>query len=208
MNAIHQPHLLMAVVAGLWRIWKSRNWVVFEGKQFGILALLRQYYQQYQEWMRIPGERGHHLCRSSVSSDSTTVVQSITCRWDGATKAGSHAAGGIVINDLDGNILLVRGVQLPDTDDPLGAEMLVLREAELWCLELGFHAVCFQGDAKVIIDKINRRDVRDDRIGALLEEIILVFTCHSALSVRFVGRSNNRTAHLVAKKALACMSIF
>ncbi|CAL1362037.1 unnamed protein product [Linum trigynum] len=45
---IHQPSVVMAVVAVLWRIWRSRNWVVFEGKQFGILAPMRQFHQQYE----------------------------------------------------------------------------------------------------------------------------------------------------------------
>ncbi|CAL1397577.1 unnamed protein product [Linum trigynum] len=153
--------------------------------------------------MRLLVDQVQHLCMPSVSFASTAVLQTVTCQWDGATKAGLHAAGGIVINDLFGNVILARGIQFPYMDDPLVAEMLVLREAVVWCLELGFPAACFQGDAKVIIDKLNRRDARDDRVGVVLEELIWVFTCHSAFSVRFVGQSNNRIAHLVARKALA-----
>ncbi|CAL1362297.1 unnamed protein product [Linum trigynum] len=41
---IHQSPLFMVVAAVLWRIWRSRNWVVFEGKQFGFPALMRQYH--------------------------------------------------------------------------------------------------------------------------------------------------------------------
>ncbi|CAL1395838.1 unnamed protein product [Linum trigynum] len=41
LGLIHQPSVVMAVVAILWRIWRSRNWVVFEGKQFEIPALMR-----------------------------------------------------------------------------------------------------------------------------------------------------------------------
>ncbi|CAL1383715.1 unnamed protein product [Linum trigynum] len=37
---VHQPILFMSVVAVFWRIWHSRNWVVFDGKQFGIPALM------------------------------------------------------------------------------------------------------------------------------------------------------------------------
>ncbi|CAL1399730.1 unnamed protein product [Linum trigynum] len=130
------------------------------------------------------------------------MVQSVTCMWDDATKPGSHAAGGIVLKDLAGNIMLARGVQFPGLDSPLVAEALTLREAVTWCLELGFHVVCFQGDAQSIIDKVTKRDVHDVQIGAILEEIVGVFANHSALQVRFAGRSNNRVTHSVARNAL------
>ncbi|CAL1401360.1 unnamed protein product [Linum trigynum] len=58
MALVHQAQLFMAVVAVLWRIWRSRNWVVFEGKQFGFPALMRQFHQQYEEWVRLPVDKG------------------------------------------------------------------------------------------------------------------------------------------------------
>ncbi|CAL1372690.1 unnamed protein product [Linum trigynum] len=54
---IHQPDLLVALAAVLWRIGRSRNWVVFDGKQFGIPALMRQFHQQYEEWTSLAREQ-------------------------------------------------------------------------------------------------------------------------------------------------------
>ncbi|CAL1360111.1 unnamed protein product [Linum trigynum] len=56
LSIIHQPSQFMAVVAVLWRIWRSRNWFVFEGKQFEIPALMRQYNQQVGEWLSLPSD--------------------------------------------------------------------------------------------------------------------------------------------------------
>ncbi|CAL1401608.1 unnamed protein product [Linum trigynum] len=137
----------MVVVAVLWRIWRSQNWVVLEGKQFGIPVLLCQFHQQYQEWVRLPVD----LCLRAAPPlgvlGNANLSHSITCMWDGLTSSGSHSAGGIVIKDFTGHVLLVRGVQFPGMDDPMVAELLVLREAVCWCLELGFLETCFQGDA-------------------------------------------------------------
>ncbi|CAL1377510.1 unnamed protein product [Linum trigynum] len=58
---VHSPALVMSVVAVLWRIWRSRNWVVFEGKQFGIPALMRQFHQQVQEWLSLPRDQTDQL---------------------------------------------------------------------------------------------------------------------------------------------------
>ncbi|CAL1398080.1 unnamed protein product [Linum trigynum] len=82
-------------------------------------------------------------------------------------------------------------------------ELLTLREAIGWCLGLGFTEVRFEGDAKVIIDKIISRQASDNRVGAILEEVLHYFLSHPGLAVRFIGRSNNRVAHRVARKTLS-----
>ncbi|CAL1382520.1 unnamed protein product [Linum trigynum] len=127
----------------------------------------------------------------------------VGCMWDGATKGGSHSAGGMVLLGPDRTLLLARGVQFPQLDDPMMVELLVLREAIVWCMEQGLAVVRFEGDAKVIIDRINQAIMRDSRLGAVLEEIGHYFRTQSSFSVRFVGRENNRVAHLVARKALS-----
>ncbi|CAL1412862.1 unnamed protein product [Linum trigynum] len=123
--------------------------------------------------------------------------------WDGATKGGSHSAGGMVLFGPARTLLLDRGVQFDQMDDPAVVELLVLREAIIWCMEQGLSEVRFQGDAKVVIDKFNQADTRDSRLGAVLEEIGHYFRTQPGFSVRFVGRENNRVAHLVARKALS-----
>ncbi|CAL1408424.1 unnamed protein product [Linum trigynum] len=205
---ISQPQLFMAVVGILWRIWRSRNWVVFEGKQFGIEALMRQFHQQYEEWVRLPVDKGRTLLapvEEGIGMDG--IGGEVICQWDGGIRPGSHAAGGIVLLSPDRMVLLVKGVQFPFLGDPKTVELLVLREAILWCLENRFTNVRFEGDAKVIIDKINQGNARDNRVGAVLEEVLQYLRFHPGLRVRFVGRSSNRVAHMVARKALSLYPI-
>ncbi|CAL1361780.1 unnamed protein product [Linum trigynum] len=193
----------MAVVAVLWRIWKSRNWVVFEGKQFGFPTLMRQFHQQCAEWERLPAERATPGRNPVLHSPGLPEVSSLVCMWDGATRAGSHSAGGMVLLGPHREILLAQGVQYRSMDDPRVVETLVLREALCWCVANGFQEVRFEGDAKVIIDKINQAETRDSRVGMILAEIRRCIDNHPGYSLRFVGRSNNRVAHAVARKALS-----
>ncbi|CAL1387228.1 unnamed protein product [Linum trigynum] len=109
----------------------------------------------------------------------------------------------MIVCNQDGEVLLAKGVQFDVIEDPMIVELLVLREALFRCLANGFTMMRFEGDAKVIIDKINHRDTQDSRIGALLEEVLYSFSIHSGFRVRFVGRSNNRVAYLVVRKALS-----
>ncbi|CAL1387091.1 unnamed protein product [Linum trigynum] len=204
MALIQQPPLFMAVVAVLWRIWRSRNWVVFEGKQFGFPALMRQFSQQYEEWMGLPIEVPSMPPPPTVPrSDGPGQAAGFICQWDGATRKGSHSAGGMVLRSPAGEVLMAHGIQIPGIDDPVVVELLVLREAIAWCLGQGVSGIRFEGDAKIIIDKINCRDARDSRLGAVLEEVLHFFVISPGFSVRFIGRSRNRVAHLVARKALS-----
>ncbi|CAL1408915.1 unnamed protein product [Linum trigynum] len=190
LSLLHQPTLLMAVVAVLWRIWRSRNWVVFEGKQFGFPALMRQFHQQYEEWVRLPKDRiSREVPPVPNGGQSRGIARtgSLVCMWDGAVRRGSHAAGGAVLLTPTRDVWLVKGIHIPCMDDPMVVELLVLREAVFWCLSMGLSEVQFEGDAKVLIDKINQEDARDSRVGAILEELLQIFNS-SGFSVRFVGR--------------------
>ncbi|CAL1377780.1 unnamed protein product [Linum trigynum] len=189
----------MAVTAVLWRIWRSRNWVVFEGKQFGIPALMRQYHQQYQEWIGLLVSRSQG---GPVPPEVEIPHCPMICLWDGATMAASHSVGGMFVKNHLGDVLIARGFQFAGIEYPLIAEALALREAILWCRDSGFAEVRFEGDAKVLIEKVNQANTRDNKVGALLEEIVGVLGLIGGFSVRFVGRHSNRAAHLVARKAL------
>ncbi|CAL1382282.1 unnamed protein product [Linum trigynum] len=105
----------------------------------------------------------------------------------------------MVIKNHIGAILLASGVQFPLIDDPMTVELLVCSVRRLF----GFSKMRFEGDVKVVIEKIIRADVRNSRIGAILEEVVHLFTLHAGFSVRFVGRSNNRVAYLMARNTLS-----
>ncbi|CAL1389099.1 unnamed protein product [Linum trigynum] len=163
---------------------------------------MRQYHQQHQEWAHLPMDQG--VRREAVPPQPVLGAgdDRMVCQWDGATKCGSHSAGGMVLLDQEGQTIIAHGTQYPVVDDPMVVELLVLREAILWCLGMGLSAVRFEGDAKVVIDKVLQADNRDSRMGAILEEVIGYLSVHRGLSVRFVGRRNNRVALRVARKAL------
>ncbi|CAL1411126.1 unnamed protein product [Linum trigynum] len=132
---VHHPSLFMVVVAILWRIWRSRNWVVFEGKQFGIPALMRQFHQQYEEWVGLSVDQPTRISCPVVQPGTQVVDSRLVCMWDGPTRRGSHSAGGMVLFDPGWTLLRAKGVQFAQIDEPLVVELLVLRETIIWYLE-------------------------------------------------------------------------
>ncbi|CAL1378184.1 unnamed protein product [Linum trigynum] len=109
LTLISQPTVIMVVVAILWRIWRSLNWVVFEGKQFGFPALMRQFQQQYEEWVRLPAERGLSRGSQEQTRQDRDSAEGVVCMWDGAVRVGSHSAGGVVVLTPDREVLMAGG---------------------------------------------------------------------------------------------------
>ncbi|CAL1409524.1 unnamed protein product [Linum trigynum] len=81
---------------------------------------------------------------------------------------------GLVVRDGQGSIVFVNGFLYAGVDDPYSVELLALRDAIRWCSLKGLTEVVFRGDAKVFLDKIREREVRDVKGGSILEEIQLL----------------------------------
>ncbi|CAL1398997.1 unnamed protein product [Linum trigynum] len=200
---------VVRLVCLLWRIWKGRNSVAFEGLQILPSILRQEFLFQVHEWLQVPQDvrrdgDGHARMSSMVlpvgQGDS---VGGIICSFDGAVREGSHAAGGMVLRDAAGMVLVDKGVMYNGLLNPMLTELSTLRDAIRWCRQLGFVTMRIEGDAKVVIDKVNTRSIADAAGGAIFEEIRHLLSALPGFQIRFVGRQNNRVAHLVAKKALS-----
>ncbi|CAL1372559.1 unnamed protein product [Linum trigynum] len=130
----------------------------------------------------------------------------VVCHFDGAVRSESHGAVGFVIRDDNGGVLMVRGISYEGLVDPMVIELMAFRDALRWCVGAGLAGVRFVGDAKVVIDKIHARITRDAKAGAIFQEVYILLDNHLDFSVQFVGRQNNRVAHMVAKKILDLFS--
>ncbi|CAL1399998.1 unnamed protein product [Linum trigynum] len=204
---------IVRFVAMLWRIWKSRNWVVFDHVQYAIPRLVQQYESQVKEWLSIvqPVQVQRDLSRlggemggGSRCSQGLGVV-AYSCFVDGAVAPGSHGAGGLVVRDAMGSVCFVQGFSYAGLVDPFLVELVAFRDAIRWCFLKGLTEVKFYGDAKVVIEKIQRADTRDLRGGRILEEIGGIRWRFQSFEIDFVGRSNNRVAHEVARKTLSLL---
>ncbi|CAL1374106.1 unnamed protein product [Linum trigynum] len=135
---------------------------------------MRQFHQQCEEWERLLVDCATPSLTPILHPTGLAEAPTIVCMWDGATRAGSHLADGMVLFGPHREILLDQGTQFRSIDDPLVVESLALREAIFWCVAHGFLDVKFEGDAKVIIDKINRADTRDSRLGLFWKKLCSV----------------------------------
>ncbi|CAL1357242.1 unnamed protein product [Linum trigynum] len=144
---------------------------------------MRQYHQQLHEWVSLPKDRldlnQHPLQQSLDLGGSFSVI----CMWDGAVCADSHSTGGLILKDERDFVVFVLGLFFEVMDDPLVVETIALREAIQWCRDIGLAQVQFEGDIEILIDKINAKDARGSRVGAILEEILHTLDIHRGFNV-------------------------
>ncbi|CAL1375609.1 unnamed protein product [Linum trigynum] len=202
---------IIRFVALLWRIWKSRNWVVFDQVQFGMSTLVRQFEEQVREWLALIESGNYKQVQEQQGRGESGGVKGLQpampycCFVDGAVLDGSHGAGGMVVYDGLGRVCFVQGFRYAGLVDPFLVELVAFRDA-VQCRSLkGLVEVQFCGDAKVAIDKIQTRDARDVKGGRILEEIRKLRHFYQRFEVAFVGRSNNRVAHEVVRKTLSLL---
>ncbi|CAL1409682.1 unnamed protein product [Linum trigynum] len=141
LEKVTNEEVIMRLVSLLWRMWKSRNWMVFEGCQYTREVLRNQWMVQVEEWQRgtrIAEARSQTQgVRMPVDPERPPLGVSWVCSFDGAVSQASHSAVGIVLKGADGVVVSAVGKGWAGVMDPMLVELLALREAILWCRAMG-----------------------------------------------------------------------
>ncbi|KAH7836340.1 hypothetical protein Vadar_000082 [Vaccinium darrowii] len=123
--------------------------------------------------------------------------------FDGGLDHRKKVGGlGIVIRDYNGNFRAARAIHIRNCMEPLGIEAMAARESLIFALELGLQRIILEGDCQQVVKLIQKNEVCDSSIGALISDINCLRQSVSELDVRFVRRSGNSVAHCVAKNAV------
>ncbi|CAN1772524.1 Putative ribonuclease H protein At1g65750, partial [Linum perenne] len=194
-------------VVAWWRIWKSRNHVVFNATQFRIHVMFRQFSHHAAELSLV-----QHC--SSLVPRSSPLRAPVPSEWvaplrdrlkinvDGAVRAGVGGGTGWVLRDSSGSILNAIGTPYPGISDPQVLELLALRDACLWCLRFNVLQVDIEGDAETTFSLLSSSRVWASSGGAIVDEILLLHRQVPSFRFCLVRRSGNRAAHSVARLAL------
>ncbi|XVF80380.1 hypothetical protein PTKIN_Ptkin15bG0065400 [Pterospermum kingtungense] len=79
---------------------------------------------------------------------------------------------------------------------------MCVREALSWVKNQGFHLVCFETDAKYVVDAIHWEQQDYSKYGSLIYECKSLLKNDVSFSIHFVRRQANEIAHTLAK--LSC----
>ncbi|XP_070669082.1 uncharacterized protein [Malus domestica] len=158
------------VVAGLWRIWKCHNILVFQNIEAEPLAAIHLLKQQWEEMVVSDGEPGQQLpCGVGwVARDFVGIFKGV---------------GGV------GNIPCVSSIM---------AEVEAMRVAMLACVERGFQYIQLEIDSQVLVDMIHGRLQPKGVLDGILWDITLIKQQLEVVEFLYAPRAHNVVVHLVA----------
>ncbi|XP_042939333.1 uncharacterized protein LOC122274353 [Carya illinoinensis] len=163
---------LEMIAATMRMLWMRRNELVFDKKFKSPRTVIRASKESLQEYQ--------------------TANQML--------KRGNNFA--MVVRDEKGDVLAAACGQRKYLHHPATAESLALRrEAEI-CTELNYTKVILEGDAKGIIEAVNREAEDLSIYENIIQEIKRYFRNRKEWEVRFVKREMNTVAHILARTTL------
>ncbi|CAN6708041.1 unnamed protein product [Malus baccata var. baccata] len=195
---------------GLWRLWKNRNDVVFNG-------LHRQPLEVMDLWRKNINE--NRAASASVEGDdwakevgSFTAVARPILHWqrpkygtikintDAAWCKKTHCAGvGWVGRDFAGVLQAAGGSGTVLCHSTAVAEAIAIRTPLAACINHRFNHVFVESNAKLIIQMIRNEVSADFSLDCVLGDIEILAQKLTSMMFAFVPRESNHAAHLVAK---------
>ncbi|KAM2345316.1 hypothetical protein ACFXTH_009215 [Malus domestica] len=195
---------------GLWRLWKNRNEVVFNGVH-------RQPSELLEVWSRNISEfRDATLCepvgKQPGSQSKIAPLDRGACRWKkpafGILKVNTDATWckttlrtgvGWVCRNFAGLLQGAEGSGAALCHSAAAGEATAIRTALLACIDHGYDNVVIESDAKVIIQMIKHEIDLDFSIECILGDIEVLARRLRSVSFSYVPREGNAAAHSVAK---------
>lgn len=114
----------------------------------------------------------------------------------------SKSASRVVVCDLSRTVLCVRSEIHKQVPSPFAAEAIACQKALELALEQDLQRVIMEGDSQTIIKKGNAPDLDRSAIGAYIANIHSLLQRLREAKMRYIPRSANGLAHVIAKKTL------
>lgn len=105
---------------------------------------------------------------------------------------------GVVVRDHWGQVQAVLAASRSAIQSAAIAESWALLRAVTFCNELGLGCVQFEGDAKLVVDAVNKNTFDYSWNGQLVEDIKCTLLSHQNWSIQHVARTGNKAVDAAA----------
>ncbi|KAM2292630.1 hypothetical protein ACFXTI_027340 [Malus domestica] len=195
---------------GLWRLWKNRNEVVFNGIHRQPLEILETWRKSITEYRASeapePADNCLRVTKPITDSGKTSGMWqkprygTIKINTDAAWCKNTMRMGvGWLGCDFAGLLQAAGGSGIGYCHSAAVAEATAIRAALMACIDHGFDDVIIESDARMIILMLKKEVLIDFSIECILGDIEILAQKLMSVSFAFVSREGNRAAYSVAK---------
>ncbi|CAN1249482.1 Putative ribonuclease H protein At1g65750 [Linum perenne] len=196
-----------------WRLWKSRNTVIFLSKQFLLPELKAQMEQQMAKFdleldqedvgRPIPQRQPVNPPRNWRPPPRGRIKINV----DGAICRAQGGGIGLILRDETGTVLFAGGRSFPHFTDPFTIEALAFREALRLCSARSLHHVDIEGDAAMVCSHIRDKKRLHPKAGAIIQECKFLLGRFPFIRCSVVRREANSAAHNLARHSLSMLPL-
>ncbi|KAM1174962.1 hypothetical protein ACFX19_028017 [Malus domestica] len=195
---------------GLWRLWKNRNEVVFNGIHRQPLEILETWRKSITEYRASeapePADNCLRVTKPITDSGKTSGMWqkprygTIKINTDAAWCKNTMRMGvGWLGRDFAGLLQAAGGSGIGYCHSAAAAEATAIRAALMACIDHGLDDVIIESDARMIILILKKEVLIDFSIECILGDIKILAQKLMSVSFAFVSREGNRAAYSVAK---------
>uniref|UniRef100_A0A803Q693 RNase H type-1 domain-containing protein n=1 Tax=Cannabis sativa TaxID=3483 RepID=A0A803Q693_CANSA len=159
-----------------WAIWKARNELVWDQKNQTVDDVVQFALRSLDQWRKAQSSENYPLLNPQFFNKGDEL-------W---TKLVTN---GIKLN-VDAAIF-----------DDSRSEAMGIREALSWLKDKPFQQVCVESDSLVSVQAINSSVVMYSAFGLIVQDCKSLLDSMNNVSLRFVKRSANRAAHVIARQS-------
>ncbi|XVE88930.1 hypothetical protein DITRI_Ditri19aG0109600 [Diplodiscus trichospermus] len=115
---------------------------------------------------------------------------------------------GMILRDEADALVAYQMRKLPGLPRVHECEALTLQEALSWVRDLGYSQVIFETDSKMVIDGLHANSPNHSEFGTILSSCNSDLSAEPYFKVKYVRRTANATAHLLARHSRFVSSPF
>ncbi|XP_055961886.1 uncharacterized protein LOC126682770 [Mercurialis annua] len=188
----------------LWKVWFSRNMLLFEGKRKTPIDVLDRCMAMQNGVEQSTADMSRHIVAAELVSKWSPPPPGLVKLNTDASKSHDDCFMGLgaAIRDEDGQVLVSAANRIPSVQDIIQGEAQAILFGLHLAQDCSLRNVMVEGDALVVINHLNQ-DHKDLYLqGLIFEDIKHLVASFDSVSFCYSRRSNNQCAHGLAKWAL------
>ncbi|KAG7572302.1 Endonuclease/exonuclease/phosphatase superfamily [Arabidopsis suecica] len=194
----------------LWRLWKNRNGLVFQGKEFSAPQVVNKAKEDEEEWQARkdpqPLKENKRQQGNQIAKWKPPPQNWVKCNVDGTWTADAPNCGvGWVTRDHRGKVLWMGQRALPRVQTVLETELEALRWAVLTMSRFNYRRVIFESDSQHLVSILND-DLECSNLGPRLQDIRNLLQHYEEVQIVFTRREGNKVADRIARESLSLLN--